>query len=163
MSLTKVILVNASSDSNSQDTIGGYLNWCLQSQFEIFFSSIHHFCLKCQGMLDTSTIIVCSVLGTRKKKQGHFVKKWKSYCTYTLESGDTIVHTPLCLILILLPMYIIKYWCEAITLAVCKQAKGHTILQQVRSTVLCIKHIFYCPPSDNMSVINCRSNAFCCW
>ena len=76
MSLTKVILVNASSDSNSQDSIGGYLNWCLQSQFEIFFSSIHHFCLKCQGMLDTSTIIVCSVL-YQEKKQGHFVKKMK--------------------------------------------------------------------------------------
>ena len=62
-------------------------------------------------------------------------------------------------------MYIIKYWCEAITLAVCKQAKGHTILQQVHTVLLlllCIKHIFYCPPSDNMSVINCRSNAFCC-
>ena len=98
---------------------------------------------------------------TKKKMQGHFVKKNENLIALILLSLE-ILHTPLCLILILLPMYIIKYWCEAITLAVCKQAKGHTILQQVRSTVLCIKHIFYCPPSDNMSVINCRSNAFCC-
>ena len=118
-------------------------------------------------MLDTSTIIVVC----KKRKQGHFVKKNENLIAFIhflsvwRHSTSIVLHTPLCLILILLPMYIIKYWCEAITLAVCKQAKGHTILQQVHTVLLlllCIKHIFYCPPSDNMSVINCRSNAFCC-
>ena len=58
----------------------------LEPIWDFFFLSIHHFCLKCRGMLDTSTIIVC-----KKRKQGHFVKKWKSYCIYThLECLETL-------------------------------------------------------------------------
>ena len=134
----------------------------LEPIWDFFFLSIHHFCLKCRGMLDTSTIIVCST--TKKKKAGTLCKKWKNLALYlSWVWRYSIVCTHPSVFNSHTAPYVhhkILMWGNNAGSVQTSQGSYYSSASTV--LLLCIKHIFYCPPSDNMSVINCRSNAFCC-